>query len=85
MAKRMTVALRLKAAAKRVRTRAFDYELACERWQRDEFARAALVGGYRSFCQDTTRDVWETYEDFAESCFNMADAMMRERKRRNGK
>jgi hypothetical protein len=56
-----------------------------EQARRGDFALAALMGGYRSFCQDTTRDIWETYDDFAESCFNMADAMLREEKKRTRK
>ena len=47
---------------------------------RDDFALVALGGGIREFF---VGDGWEGYEDFAATCFNVADAMVRERQRRD--
>lgn len=46
---------------------------------RDYFAGQALAGGviefYRSEC------VWDDYDDFAQTCFSMADAMCKRREK----
>lgn len=50
---------------------------------RDSFALGALIGGFNEYL--TAGDAWDGYGDFAASCFNMADAMMRERAARDAK
>ena len=44
---------------------------------RDWFAGQALVSGWREFLTDG--DAWDSYEDFAASCYLMADAMLKAR------
>ena len=46
---------------------------------RDYFAAKALAGGIREFF--SAGDAWDGYEDFAESCYHMADAMLKARER----
>ena len=54
---------------------------------RDEFAKAALVACVREFFSSSLKaeeraDIgwpWMDYEDMAESCYHIADAMMRAR------
>lgn len=45
---------------------------------RDYFAAQALAGGFREFL--TTGDSWDDYDDFAKSCYAMADAMLKARR-----
>lgn len=47
---------------------------------RDYFAAKALAGGMRAFHLDRTSEVWDDYDDFAQSCYRMADAMLKARK-----
>lgn len=47
---------------------------------RDLYALAALVGGFNEYL--TAGSAWSNYDEFAKSCFNMADVMMRERAKR---
>lgn len=44
---------------------------------RDYFAAQALAGGINEFF--TAGDAWASYDDFAESCYRMADAMLKAR------
>lgn len=44
---------------------------------RDYFAAQALAGGVAEFFR--AGDAWEDYDDFAASCYTMADALMAER------
>lgn len=44
---------------------------------RDYFAAKALVGGIAEFFQGG--HAWADYNEFAESCYGMADAMLKER------
>ena len=46
---------------------------------RDYFAAKALEGGMRAFLLDRTREVWDDYDDFAESCYRAAGAMLKAR------
>lgn len=77
------MAKRLKANAAKLHAQRFDLEAEVALGRRDTFAQAALIGGFRSFCADTTREAWQDYDDFAESCYRMAEAMLRERDKWN--
>ena len=44
---------------------------------RDYFAGQALAGGIQEFF--TAGETWGGHEDFARTCFNMADAMLKAR------
>ena len=44
---------------------------------RDYFAAKALQGGMSQFYN--AGEAWTDYDDFARSCYNVADAMLRER------
>lgn len=50
----------------------------------DFYVRGAIEGGMVEFFHDNLREVWRDYDDFAVSCFNVAEAMLRERQRRKG-
>lgn len=44
---------------------------------RDYFAAQALAGGLAEFYR--SGEAWDGYDDFARSCYTMADAMLRAR------
>ena len=44
---------------------------------RDWFAGQALASGWHEFL--TSGDAWDGYDDFADSCYTMADAMLKAR------
>lgn len=52
---------------------------AAEMTLRDWFAACAMEGGISEFYR--AGDTWSDWDDFAASCYNVADAMLRERKK----
>lgn len=48
---------------------------------RDWFAGQALAGGALEFFQGNGGGAWKDYNEFAASCYGMADAMLAEREK----